>query len=129
MGTAGGSFLFYFGATSISIDATRYLYPGSSTSAASSTIVQIPMPIRGNITKMYLAQLAGSGTRSIDYKLYVNGSASGMGVSTTTSGTDASVTDSISISLGDKIAVASTPAAGVGTTPSNIMIVVVLEPT
>jgi hypothetical protein len=121
--------LFYFGATSISVDATRYLYPGSSTSAASSTIIEIPMPIRGNVTKMYLAQLAGSGTRSIDYKLFVNGSASGMGVSTTTSGTDANTTDSIAISLGDKISVASVPASGTGTTPSNIMIVIVLEPT
>jgi hypothetical protein len=121
--------LFYFGATSISVDATRYLYPGSSTSAASSTIIEIPMPIRGNVTKMYLAQLAGSGTRSIDYKLFVNGSASGMGVSTTTSGTGANTTDSIAISFGDKISVASVPASGTGTTPSNIMIVIVLEPT
>jgi len=128
-GTAGGSFLFYFGATSISVDVTRYLYPGSATAAASSTIIEIPMPIRGNITKMYLAQLAGTGTRSIDYKLYVNGSASGMGASTTTGGTDANVTDSIAISLGDKIAVASVPASGTGTTPSNIMVVLVLEPT
>jgi hypothetical protein len=128
IGSAGGGFLFYFGAASISIDATRYLYPGSSTSAASTTIIELPMPIRGNITKMYLAQIAGTGTRSLDYKLLVNGSASGMGVSTTTSGTTSSATDSISISLGDTIAISSVPASGTGTTPSNIMISVLLEP-
>ena len=111
------------------MDAVRYLYPGSSASAASTTEVNMPLPIRGNITNMYLAQTAGTGTNRLDYELRVNGSTPSptLTVNPTSGGTSGSASGTISVSAGDTVSISVTPTGG--TTPTNIVVVLVLSPT
>jgi hypothetical protein len=101
---------------------TRFLDPGYNQAQAGTATVPWAAPSAGNIKNLRVAQLAGAGG-AVLYTLTVNGVATALTASVLASATSGSdLADTIPVAAGDLIALQVTKAAGIGTSPTRIVV-------
>lgn len=121
---AATSALLHFGNTSVaSSTTTRYLAPGYAVSLAPTVVVQYRVPFSGTLKNLRIVHNGPAGNGNpIVYTLRVNAVAQALQVSlfsTASSGVDS--THSVVVAAGDLIDIEVTKAAGVGSSPSDVM--------
>jgi hypothetical protein len=109
---------------------TRYLHPFYEASNAPTAPVSFRVPFAGTLRKLRVRHNTPAGNgNAIVYTVRINGSASSLTVSLASTSADGSdLVNAPTVAAGDYVDVEVTKAAGIGTSPSDIMATFALDP-
>lgn len=124
--SAGTSQLMWGNDNIAATTTTRYLTPGYDDTQAQTSAIQLKASRDGTIRNMRVLQNIPHGNgNSIVYTLRVNGVASALSVSMASTDSDGSdLVNSVAVAAGDNLDIEVTKAAGIGTTPDDIVLTV-----
>jgi hypothetical protein len=106
---------------------TRYLYPNYQTANASTTVVQMRVPMSGTLKNLYLHQTGAGNGNTIVYTVRKNGVATALKVTIASTGTNGSDTvNSVAVTAGDLVDIEVTKALAIVMSPSDIVVSLVL---
>lgn len=118
------SALLHFGNSSVSSTTTsRYMTPGYEDGLAGTAVVQYYAPFAGNLKNLWVRHNTPAGNGNpIVYTIRINGAASALTCSvfsTASNGSD--TTHTVAVAAGDRIDLQATKAAGIGSSPNEVL--------
>lgn len=123
----GPSVLSFGAASVLATTTTRYLYPNYQTANASTTVVQMRVPMSGTLKNLYLHQTGAGNGNTIVYTVRKNGVATALKVTIASTGTNGSDTvNSVAVTAGDLVDIEVTKALAIVMSPSDIVVSLVL---
>lgn len=112
-----------FGAEAVATNTTpRYLFPGYSTSIATTSVIALPLARGGTLRNMYIHQTGDGNGTNLTYTVRINTVATALAVTMASTDTDGSnVANSVSVNAGDLIDIEVTKVGGLGNSPDDII--------